>query len=176
MKSALKSIFAFIMWGGAALFFIVAAMTASDGDWGAAIFSALVGAAGVWFGRELMSDKNSDEKIEEKKTVMVDEESNNKSNNYPEDGITDDLDGLNSTVWDRGYYCEVDEGIWYEVFVTDEIKGYTPAIDITDEDWEHLGSFHGLILDHYDDDGQITIFVPNGEDEFTLDELTENFI
>ena len=42
---------------------------------------------------------------------------------YPEDGVNEQL-YLNETVWDRGYYEETEAGIWYNLFVTEEIKGY----------------------------------------------------
>ena len=38
------------------------------------------------------------------------------------DGISDQLENLEPEVWDRGYYKETDDGIWYEVYVNDEIK------------------------------------------------------
>ena len=95
---------------------------------------------------------------------------------YPEDGITDVLDGLNSEVWDRGYYKATSGGTWYEVYVTDTIKGYFHDMSLDNEDWEQLRSFESMNLDHYQDDNQITFFVADEEDEFTLDELTEMLI
>ena len=38
------------------------------------------------------------------------------------DYISDQLDYLNSHVWDRGYYKETEVGIWYEVFCCDDNK------------------------------------------------------
>ena len=38
------------------------------------------------------------------------------------DFISDPLDYINTDVWDRGYYKETDDGIWYEVYVNDQIK------------------------------------------------------
>lgn len=95
---------------------------------------------------------------------------------YPEDGITDTLDGLNSEVWDRGYYHETSDGTWYEVYVTDTIKGYFHDMSLDHEDFEHLNNYACINLDHYQDDNQITFFVPDGEEEYTLGELTEMFI
>ena len=95
---------------------------------------------------------------------------------YPEDGITDTLDGLNPEVWDRGYYHETSDGTWYEVYVTDTIKGYFHDMSLDHEDFEHLNNYACINLDHYQDDNQITFFVPDGEEEYTLGELTEMFI
>ena len=40
---------------------------------------------------------------------------------YPDDGIEDQID-VDESVWDRGYFREVDGGTWYEVFVNKEIS------------------------------------------------------
>ena len=50
------------------------------------------------------------------------------------DGISDNLDYINQDVWDRGYYCETEDGIWYEVYVNDTIKSSYPKIDLSNED------------------------------------------
>tara|TARA_B110000438_G_C15620614_1_gene566381 strand:+ start:32 stop:352 length:321 start_codon:yes stop_codon:yes gene_type:complete len=93
------------------------------------------------------------------------------------DGISSDLDNLTEAVWSKGYYCETDDGIWYEVYVNDTIKEGFPKIDLSDpEIKEAYGGFHDIMLDHYESDGQITFFVPNGEEEYTLDELTDMLI
>ena len=58
------------------------------------------------------------------------------------DGISEPLENLNPDVWDRGYYVETDDGIWYEVYVNDEIKKYYPNIDLSDEEQkETFGKF-----------------------------------
>ena len=44
------------------------------------------------------------------------------------DFISDPLDNLNTDVWDRGYYKETDDGIWYEVYVNDQIKKAYPKM------------------------------------------------
>ena len=97
--------------------------------------------------------------------------------NINPDGISDKLENLESEVWDRGYYKETDDGIWYEVYVNDEIKKYYPKIDLkNEEDKETFGKFKDIMLDHYESDNQITFFQPNNEKTYTLDELTEIFI
>ena len=93
------------------------------------------------------------------------------------DFISDPLENLNSEVWDRGYYKETDDGIWYEVYVNDNIKKYYPKIDLKDEEQkETFGKFNDIFFDHYESDNQITFFVPNGEEQYTLDELTDILI
>ena len=93
------------------------------------------------------------------------------------DGISETLENLTPDVWDRGYYLETDDGIWYEVYVNDQIKKYYPKIDLEDEEQkETFGKFHEIMLDHYNDDNQITFFVPNNEIQYTLDELTDILI
>ena len=39
-----------------------------------------------------------------------------------------------------------------------------------------FGNFHDMMLDHYESDNQITFFVPNNEEQYTLDELTDILI
>jgi len=41
---------------------------------------------------------------------------------YP-DGIADPLKFLDheERVWDRGYYCEVENGCWYELYVNESV-------------------------------------------------------
>ena len=93
------------------------------------------------------------------------------------DGISETLENLTPDVWDRGYYLETDDGIWYEVYVNDQIKKYYPKIDLEDEEQkETFGKFNEIMLDHYKDDNQITFFVPNNETQYTLDELTDILI
>ena len=93
------------------------------------------------------------------------------------DFISDPLENLNSDVWDRGYYKETDDGIWYEVYVNDQIKKGTPKIDLNDEeDKEIYGKYSDIFLDHYESDNQITFFVPNDEELYTLDKLTDQLI
>ena len=94
------------------------------------------------------------------------------------DFISDQLDNLNSHVWDRGYYKETDDGIWYEVYVNDQIKKYYPKIDIknNEEDRETFGKFSDIFFDHYESDNQITFFVAKDEEQYTLDELTDILI
>jgi hypothetical protein len=97
---------------------------------------------------------------------------------YP-DGISDPIDDLNLDVWDRGYSCETESGTWYEVYVNAQTKAYYPSIpdDFDNEDSVAFGfrGFKGLQLGHYVDYDQITFFVPHGEDEWTLDEMTDIF-
>ena len=38
------------------------------------------------------------------------------------DGMSETLENLTPDVWNRGYYLETDDGIWYEVYVNDQIK------------------------------------------------------
>jgi hypothetical protein len=93
------------------------------------------------------------------------------------DGISDQLENLEPEVWDRGYYKETDDGIWYEVYVNDEIKKIYPKIDLKNkEDKETFGKFKDIMLASYESDNQITFFQPNDEETYTLHELTEIFI
>ena len=96
------------------------------------------------------------------------------------DGIETPLGNLEPSVWDRGYYCETDEGVWYELYVNETVKTDYPAIA---EDFENIDSisynfrgFHGLWLGDYEENSQITFFVPNKEKSFTFDEMTDIFI
>ena len=96
------------------------------------------------------------------------------------DGIETPLDNLEPSIWDRGYYCETDEGVWYELYVNETVKTDYPSIE---EDFENIDSisynfrgFHGLWLGNYEENSQITFFVPNKEKSFTFDEMTDIFI
>jgi hypothetical protein len=97
---------------------------------------------------------------------------------YP-DGISDVIDDLNLDVWDRGYSCGTENGTWYEVYVNAETKASYPSIpdDFDNEDSVAFSfrGFKGLQLGNYVDNDQITFFVPDGEDEWTLDEMTDIF-
>jgi len=93
---------------------------------------------------------------------------------YPDGGIEDLID-VDETVWDRGYSREVDEGIWYEVYVNKDIHKKIPTINLTDYSYPGMvmDSYFCLRLDDYEDYGQLTFFVPNDENHYTLDELTD---
>jgi hypothetical protein len=98
---------------------------------------------------------------------------------YPEGGITDPIKNLHEGVWSHGYSCKLSGGTWYEVYLNNYHKKFSPnAQDIngSDEDRYDLTPFHSLNLDHYDDDSQITFFVPNSEKFYNLDEMTEIFV
>ena len=88
---------------------------------------------------------------------------------YP-DGISEALDTseFDEDIFDRGYYLELEEGTWYEMFVTDVTKEDNP--ELTEEDLE---GFDGLWLGDYEENSQITFFVPVEEEEFDLQELTD---
>jgi hypothetical protein len=90
------------------------------------------------------------------------------------DGISIILKNLNKVVWNNGYYFPTDDGIWYEIYVNDEIKVFYPDINLSNEEhYETFGGFHDLNLENYIEYNQITFFVPNGEKDFTLENLTE---
>ena len=100
---------------------------------------------------------------------------------YPE-GISNPLSFLDrdESVWDRGYYCETEEGVWYELYVNETIKLDYPTLA---EDFDNIDSiaynfrgFYGLWLGDYEENSQITFFVPNQEKRFTFDEMTDIFI
>ena len=88
---------------------------------------------------------------------------------YPEDGVNEQL-YMEESVWDRGYYEETEDGIWYNLFVTEEIKGYYKT---EMEALESLYNFHQLELSMYEEYNQINFFVPNSESTFTADMMTE---
>jgi hypothetical protein len=91
------------------------------------------------------------------------------SDKYP-DGISEEIDGLNSDVWDRGYYfCPDEGGTWYELYVTESVKESYPDVS------EDLAGFKGLYLGNYEEYNQITFFEPDSEDQYTLDEMTDIF-
>ena len=91
--------------------------------------------------------------------------------------IGETLENLNHDVWDRGYYKESDDGIWYEVYVNQQIKKNLSKINLKDKEQKKVfGKFNEIMLNHYEDDNQITFFVPNDETKYTLDELTNILI
>lgn len=89
-------------------------------------------------------------------------------------GISNEFETFDETVWDRGYYLETDEGVWYEMYVNETIKSYYPTIE--EELKDVLSGFKGLWLGNYNDSSQITFFVPRGNEELTLDEMTNILI
>ena len=92
------------------------------------------------------------------------------------DFISDPLENLNPLVWDRGYFKETDDGIWYEVYVTEKIKQKIPKIDLKSKNLKILETFHDLLIDHYESDNQITFFAPLENDQNYLDILTNIFL
>lgn len=86
------------------------------------------------------------------------------------DGISEVLDPseFDEDIFDRGYYLELEEGTWYEMFVTDETKDEN--YNLTEEDLE---GFDGLWFGDYEENSQITFFVPAEEEQFDLQELTD---
>lgn len=95
---------------------------------------------------------------------------------YP-DGICEPLENFDESVWDRGYYLETNEGTWYEMFVTPEVKEDYPKIVTDKDDDNYLGilDFHGIDISNYEYE-QITFFVPKDEKKYTLDYMTEIFL
>ena len=97
---------------------------------------------------------------------------------YP-DGISSPLDDLEPSVWDRGYYCETDEGVWYEVYFSEEQKKHYPSEKEIQETFDSNlidgEGFKGISLWNFEEDNQITFFVPNGEEEWTFDKMTDMF-
>lgn len=100
---------------------------------------------------------------------------------YP-DGITEPLKFLDheERVWDRGYYCEVENGCWYELYVTDSIKSEYPNLtgDVTDINsiaYAFRG-FQGLWIGDYEENNQITFFEPSNEKTWNYAEMTDIFI
>ena len=52
-------------------------------------------------------------------------------------GISNELKVFECSVWDRGYYLEIENGIWYKMYVNDTIKSYYPTIE---EDFNNIDS------------------------------------
>jgi hypothetical protein len=97
---------------------------------------------------------------------------------YP-DGISEAVYDLEPSVWDRGYFCETEEGVWYELYVNEQVKSYYPTISEDFNDMDSIScnfsGFFGLWLGDYEVNSQITFFVPKEEKKFTLDEMTNIF-
>ena len=81
-----------------------------------------------------------------------------------------------------GYYCDTDEGVWYELYFNDEQKKYYPKeLDLQqtlDENFKYgknTEGFKGLLLFHFEDENQITFFVSHSEEEWTFDKMTDIF-
>ncbi len=93
------------------------------------------------------------------------------------DGISKPISGMDEDVWDRGYCCHTDDGTWYEVYLSEDMKEAYGEFDMSDPDnKERFGGFHDFDVSMFEDYGQITFFVPNGEEEFTFEALEEIFI
>jgi hypothetical protein len=98
------------------------------------------------------------------------------------DGISESLSFLDKDemVWDRGYYCEVENGCWYELYVTDKVKKLFPSLYDEDKDIpvpiKQFLKFRGLMLDHYEESCQITFFEPEQIQNNGYRELTDLFL
>ena len=97
-------------------------------------------------------------------------------------GIEAPIENLEISVWDRGYYCDTDKGVWYELYLNDEQKKYYPTeLDLQEtlnENFKYgknTKGFKGLLLFHYEDENQITFFVSCNEEEWTFDKMTDIF-
>tara|TARA_B100001057_G_scaffold484708_1_gene563204 strand:- start:612 stop:935 length:324 start_codon:yes stop_codon:yes gene_type:complete len=97
-------------------------------------------------------------------------------------GIETPIKNLETSIWDRGYYCDTDEGVWYELYFNDEQKKYYPKeLDLQqtlDENFKYgknTEGFKGLLLFHFEDENQITFFVSHSEEEWTFDKMTDIF-
>ena len=69
-------------------------------------------------------------------------------------GIETPIDNLEPSVWDRGYYCETDEGTWYELYFAEEQKKYYPTLEPLQQTFnDNLidgAGFKGLLLFHFE--------------------------
>tara|TARA_S200000501_G_C20284078_1_gene508554 strand:- start:166 stop:489 length:324 start_codon:yes stop_codon:yes gene_type:complete len=97
-------------------------------------------------------------------------------------GIETPIENLETSIWDRGYYCDTDEGVWYELYFNDEQKKHYPTeLDLQqtlDENFKYgknTVGFKGLLLFHFEDENQITFFVSHSEEEWTFDKMTDIF-
>ena len=100
---------------------------------------------------------------------------------YPE-GISDSLSFLDQDelVWERGYYCRVEGGCWYELYVTDWVKKLFPSLYEEKGNEKVVASpfhgFKGLLLDHYEESNQITFFDSENEKKIGYPHLTSIFL
>ncbi len=91
---------------------------------------------------------------------------------YPEDGVDEEIN-LNELVWDRGYIKVTKEGSWYNLFVTEQIKGYYPN---EKEALAALNDFYELDLSMYEEYNQINFFVPDVDRTNNVEEMTDILI
>ena len=91
---------------------------------------------------------------------------------YPEDGVDEEIN-LNELVWDRGYTKVTEEGSWYNLFVTQQIKGYYPN---KKEALAALNDFYELDLSMYEEYNQINFFVPDVDRTYNVEEMTDILI
>ncbi len=75
----------------------------------------------------------------------------------------------------HGYYCETDEGVWYELYVHEECDSRVDE-DFLDNNIGWFDGFHGLWLGDFKEHSQVTFFVPNGEEKFTYDAMLRNLL
>lgn len=100
---------------------------------------------------------------------------------YPE-GISNPLSFLDQdeSVWDRGYYCKVEGGCWYELYVTDNVKKLFPSLYEENANKKVVVSpfigFKGLLLDHYEESDQITFFESDNAKKLGYSHLTDVFL
>ena len=52
---------------------------------------------------------------------MISKRGRNNIYEYPKEGVNQQLKNL-SWVWDRGYYEQTKDGIWYNLFLNEKIK------------------------------------------------------
>jgi hypothetical protein len=86
---------------------------------------------------------------------------------YP-DGICNACDDLDEEIFDYGYFLETEEGVWYELYVTDEYHNTRPNLLVSEAGLSLEENFHGMTLEYYADFKQITFIEPYGEQTNTF--------
>lgn len=100
---------------------------------------------------------------------------------YP-DGISETLQFLEheENVWDRGYFLEVENGCWYELYVNESTKLKFPSLGGNIDDMNSIAysfrGFHGLWIGDYEENNQITFFEPSNDKTWNYAEMTDIFI
>jgi len=91
---------------------------------------------------------------------------------YPEN--FEAIEYLDVDIWDRGYVANSHDKVWFELYVTSDFHGDLPKAERLglDERTSMPALVENVILDHYEDEGQISFCVDARHSDEVAQDLT----
>jgi hypothetical protein len=91
---------------------------------------------------------------------------------YPEN--FEAIEFLDVDIWDRGYVGSTDDKVWFELYVTSDFQSTMPNAEQLGlvETTNTLTRIESVILDHYEDEGQISFCLDARHSDKAAQDLT----